>query len=287
MTSARGGSPTVRRRRLARELRQLREEKGLTIGEVGHATDISPATVQRYETERGAVKVNYVRALLNLYDVSGKSREALVDIARNSRQKGWWAAYGDVIRPDFEEYVGLEAEATSLRAYDANLINGLLQTPQYARALLTAVRPTDSPANIDRLVDLRMQRQALLDRRPQFSLWAIVDEAVLRRPVGGREVMRDQLRHLVKATELPNVTLQVMPFREGAHTGLNGPFSILEFPRRGDPDVVYIDGPAGNLYVENTSEINWFTLVFDHLRADAMAPDRSVEFIEAVVRELT
>lgn len=287
MTSARGGSPTVRRRRLARELRQLREEKGLTIGEVGHATDISPATVQRYETERGAVKVNYVRALLDLYDVSDKSCEVLIDIARNSRQKGWWAAYGDVIRPDFEEYVGLEAEATSLRAYGTHLVHGLLQTPQYARALLTAVRPTDSPANVDRLADLRMQRQALLDRRPRFNLWAIVDEAVLRRPVGGPEVMRDQLRHLVKATELSNVTLQVMPFREGAHTGLNGPFSILEFPLRGDPDVVYIDGPAGNLYVENQSDINWFTLVFDHLRADAMAPDCSVEFIEAVVRELT
>ena len=287
MTSARGGSPTVRRRRLARELRQLREERGLTIGEVGHATDISPATVQRYETERGAVKVNYVRALLDLYDTSDKLRETLVDIARNSRQKGWWAAYGDVIRPDFEEYVGLEAEATSLRVYDANLINGLLQTPEYARALLTAVRPTDSPANIDRLVDLRMQRQALLDRRPRFSLWAIVDEAVLRRPVGGPDVMCDQLRHLVKATELPNVTLQVMPFHGGAHTGLNGPFSVLEFPRRGDPDVVYIDGPAGNLYVENAPDIDWFTLVFDHLRADAMAPDRSAEFIEAAVRELT
>ncbi|HEY9392104.1 MAG TPA: helix-turn-helix transcriptional regulator [Mycobacteriales bacterium] len=287
MTSSRVGSPTVRRRRLARELRQLRETRGMTIGEVGHATDISPATVQRYETERGAVKVNYVRALLDLYGTSGGTREALIDIARSSRQKGWWAAYGDVIRPDFEEYVGLETEATSLRAYGTHLVHGLLQTPEYARALLTAVRPTDSPTNIDRLVDLRMQRQALLDRRPRFSLWAVVDEAVLRRPVGGSDVMCDQLRHLAKMAELPNVTLQVMPFSRGAHTGLDGAFSILEFPGRADPDVIYLDGPSGNTYVEDTVEISRFTLVFDHLRAEAMAPDRSVEFIEMVVRDLT
>lgn len=287
MSSSRTNSPTVRRRRLARELRQLRAEKGLTIGEVGQATDISAATVQRYETERGAVKPAYVRAILDFYGTPDKVRDALVDIARSSRQKGWWAAYGDVIRSDFEEYVGLEAEAATLRAYDTHLVHGLLQTEEYARALLTAVRPADTAANVDRLVALRMQRQALLDRRPRFSLWAILDEAVLRRPVGGPEVMQQQLRHLAKAAELPNVTLQVMPFGQGAHPGLDGAFSIMEFPRRTDPDVVYIDGPAGNLYVEQEKDVQWFTLVFEHLRANAPSPVRSAELIEAITRELT
>lgn len=267
-------------------LRRLREAKQFSLDDAARELDIGRATIQRYETERGSVRVAYVKAMLDAYGVAGAFREELLDIARNSRMKGWWTAYEDVLPADFESYVGLEAEAVSLRAYDTHLVHGLLQTDGYASALISAGRPGDSVENIDRLVALRMRRQALLDRKPRFTLRVIMDEAVLRRPIGGPALMRDQLRHLCEAVDRPNVTLQVMPYARGAHSGLSGAFSILEFRHELDPEVVYVDSPAGNIYVEDERHVARFILEFTQMRGEALPPNESIDLVSAAVRDL-
>ena len=273
--------PTVRRRRLGSELRHLREAQSIKLEEVADKLGLAPSTLSRIETGKAPTRTAYLSAMLDMYGVVDRAqRQALTDMAREGHRKGWWTIWDDVLPTGFSVYVGLEAEASSLRVYEAQVVHGLLQTEEYARAVMTTVRRRRTPEEIERLVSLRMQRQEVLMRPAPLQLWIILDEAVIRRPVGPPEVMQRQIDHLVTASGWPNVTLQVLAFSSGAHPALNGPFAIIEFPERFDPDVVYSEGVGGQAYLEERDkEVRARIEAFDLLRAAALPPAESVELV--------
>jgi transcriptional regulator with XRE-family HTH domain len=279
-------SPTVRRRRLGMELRRLREASGLMIEDVAKHLECSMSRVSRIETGKSVARIRDVRDMLDLYEVGDEAqREQLLTLAKDAQQRGWWTEYESVLSAGLDTYVGLEASAASLRTFQTHLVPGLLQTEEYARALIKVGRPTESPANIDRMISLRQRRQAMLADAGTLELWAVLDEAVLRRPIGGVTVMRAQLARLLEADELPSVTIQVLPFARGAHPGLGGAFTIIGFPDPTDLDVVYVDSPAGNIFLEKDRDVRRHTTWFDHLRAAALPPDESTDFIAAIADE--
>jgi transcriptional regulator with XRE-family HTH domain len=279
--------PTVRRRRLGTELRRLRESAGYKLEEVAGMLGVAPSTLSRIETGKAPTKSAYLSQLLELYRVTDVGqRQVLVDMAREGHRKGWWAAYDDVLPSGLDVYVGLEAEASGLRSYEISVVHGLLQTTDYARAVLRASAPRHTADQIERLVDLRMERQRRLDDDPPLDLWVIHDEAVIRRTVGGPVVMRHQLAHLLVVAGLPGVTLQVLPFDSGAHAGHDGPFSIIAFHDRSDSEVVYVESAAGPIYLEKDRDVRARTEVFDRLRAAALPPEASLDLISKAAREL-
>jgi len=279
--------PTVRRRRLGTELRKLRESNGYKLEEVAAQLGVAPSTLSRIETGKAPTKSAYLNQMLEMYGVvEPGQRQVLIDMAREGHRKGWWAAYDDVLPSGFDIYVGLEAETAAVRGYEISVVHGLLQTPDYARAVLSEMFPRHATEQIDRLVDLRIERQRRLDDDPPLDLWAILDEAVIRRPVGGNQVMRGQLEHLLDMAAKPGVTLQVLPFASGAHAGHGGPFSILEFPNRSDSEVAYVESVAGYLYLEKDREVRTRVEAFDRLRAAALSPSASVDLIAQVANEL-
>jgi len=282
VATARHG-PTVRRRRLGAELRRLREESGLTIERVAKSLECSDSKISRIENGQVGASPRDVRDMLELYEVDAQQRDALIEIAREARQKGWWHAYRDV--PVVPASIGLEEGATALRMYAALLVPGLLQTRDYAIAVLRALQPSLDAEQFERWVDLRLRRQSLLDRAGAPALWTILDEAVLRRPVGGAEVMRDQLRRLAEASERPNVTLQVLPFAAGEHAGMDGGFTIFGFSRSADSDVVHLDNSSGDLYLEDPEEIRRYNEVFDQLKTAALRPDDSLALVVGLSRQ--
>ncbi|GLY79494.1 helix-turn-helix domain-containing protein [Actinoallomurus iriomotensis] len=280
-------SPTVRRRRLGMELRRLREASNLMIEDVAKHLECSMSRVSRIETGKSVARIRDVRDMLDLYKVGDEAqREQLLTLAKDAQQRGWWTEYESVLSAGLDTYVGLEASAASLRTFQTHLIPGLMQTEEYARALIKVGRPTESTANIDRMISLRQRRQAMLADDGSLEVWAVLDEAVLRRPIGGVPVMRAQLARLLEAEELPSVTIQVLPFARGAHPGLGGAFTIIGFPDPTDLDVVYVDSPAGNIFLEKDRDVRRHTTWFDHLRAAALPPDESTDFIAAVADEL-
>jgi transcriptional regulator with XRE-family HTH domain len=279
--------PTVRRRRLGTELRKLRESNGYKLEEVAAQLGVAPSTLSRIETGKAPTKSAYLNQMLEMYGVADPAqRQILVDMAREGHRKGWWAAYDDVLPSGFDIYVGLEAETAAIRGYETSVVPGLLQTPDYARAVLSEMFPRHTVEQIDRLVDLRIQRQRRFGDDPPLEFWAIVDEAVIRRPVGGNAVMRAQLEQLLDACGQPGLTLQVLPFSCGAHAGHGGAFSILEFPNRTDSEVAYVESVAGYLYLEKDREVRARAEAFDRLRAAALAPGASADLITQVAREL-
>jgi transcriptional regulator with XRE-family HTH domain len=279
--------PTVRRRRLGSELRRLREARAIKLEEVADHLGLAASTLSRIETGKAPTKTAYLTSLLEMYGVTDpQQRQVLIDMAREGHRKGWWAVYDDVLPTGFGIYVGLEAEATGLRIFETQVVNGLLQTPDYARAVLQEVNKRDSPEHLHRLAELRLKRQSVFEREDPPDVWLILDETVIRRPIGGPEVMARQLKHLVEASHWPNVTLQVLPFSCGAHPALTGPFSILGFPERADPDVVYFDSWGGPIYLEKDKEIRVCTEAFDRLRAAALSPADSASLAEQVARQL-
>jgi transcriptional regulator with XRE-family HTH domain len=279
--------PTVRRRRLGSELRRLREAHSIKLEEVAEHLGVAASTLSRIETGKAPTKSIYLNAMLEMYGVSDPAqRQVLVDMAREGHRKGWWSVYDDVLPTGFGIYVGLEAEAAGLRSYEAEAVHGLFQTPDYARAILREVHNRDSEQQVERLVDLRMKRQDVLDRNPPLDVWLILDEAVIRRAIGGPEVMAGQLARLTEASRMPNVTLQVLPFSSGSHAGLRGPFSILEFPERADADVAYVESVAGILYLEKDREVRSCAEAFDRLRATALSPGASAELITSAAEDL-
>ncbi|MGK4595819.1 helix-turn-helix domain-containing protein [Amycolatopsis sp. w19] len=272
----RGQGPTVRRRRLASELRRLREAADLTIDEVSEKLECSASKVSRIETGHVGVTPRDARDMLELYGIAGDEQEALVQLAREARKRGWWHAYNEVFTGTF---VGLEADASSLRAFQALLVPGLLQTERYAKAVIRAMRPDAEDAEIRRRVAARMARQELLTDPSPPEYWAVMDEAVLHRVVDGPEVMAEQLYRMVTMAAQPNVTVQIVPFGAGAHPGMEGPFLIMGFPELADTDVVYVDSTSSGLYLEEPPDVRRYALMFDHLRAAALKPDDSVEVI--------
>ncbi|MER6666943.1 helix-turn-helix transcriptional regulator [Amycolatopsis japonica] len=272
----RGQGPTVRRRRLASELRRLREAADLTIDEVSEKLECSASKVSRIETGHVGVTPRDARDMLELYGIAGDEQEALVQLAREARKRGWWHAYNEVFTGTF---VGLEADASSLRAFQALLVPGLLQTERYAKAVIRAMRPDAEDAEIRRRVAARMARQELLTDPSPPEYWAVIDEAVLHRVVDGPEVMAEQLYRMVTMAARANVTVQIVPFGAGAHPGMEGPFLIMGFPELADTDVVYVDSTSSGLYLEEPPDVRRYALMFDHLRAAALKPDDSVEVI--------
>jgi transcriptional regulator with XRE-family HTH domain len=279
-------SPTVRRRRLRYELRRLREERGLTIEQVSEATggDIGPSGISRWETGDRSVRPTDLRFLLDIYDVHGEEREALLTLARQARERGWWHTYGDAIPNWFQVFVGLETEARSIHVYAAELVHGLLQTADYHRSFLSVAQTSDEDA--ERRVALRLARQERLTGDDPPEYWAVLNEAVIRRVVGGPEVMRGQLHHIADMAKLKHVTIQVLPFRAGVHPAMDGAFEILGFPEVPDPDVVYQENHLGGLYHEKLEEVDRYTLMFNQLIAQALNPGESRAMIMQAAAEL-
>jgi transcriptional regulator with XRE-family HTH domain len=279
-------SPTVRRRRLALELRRLREAARLTCEEVADHLECSASKISRVETGRVSVSPRDVRDMLELYGVPVAQRERLVQLARDSRQKGWWHAFSDTMQPQFATYVGLESAASEIRIYEVSLIPELLQTEDYARAVIRSGMMSSPSDDIERQVQLRMARQPAITRDDPPKVWAVLDEAALRRQVGGPGLMRLQLEHLLAQAALPNVAVQVIPFGGGAHPAMGRPFIILVFPERVDTDVVYLEDLTSALYLEEVAEVDRYNVFFNHLRATALSFDDSSALITSVLKEM-
>ncbi|MBO4204560.1 helix-turn-helix domain-containing protein [Micromonospora echinofusca] len=275
-------SPTIRRRRLGAELRRQREAAGITIEVVAEHLECSASKISRIETGHTSATPRDVRDMLQIYGVSDEESEELVQIAREARQKGWWHPYSTVLTG---AYVGLEAAASSIRAYEQQVVPGLLQTEEYTKAMILGARTDISAGQIDQMVRVRLGRQSLLSQDDPIDLWVVLDEAVVSRPVGGDAVMRAQLRHLVETANLPNVTIQLLPFEVGAHAGMDGSFAILDFPEAGDPDVVYAENATGGLFLEKSDELQKYIFIFDHIRAAAIRPDESIALIAKMAEE--
>jgi transcriptional regulator with XRE-family HTH domain len=279
-------SPTIRRKRLLIELRRLRDRAGLTCEEVGGQLECSGTRISRIETGKIGVSPGDVRELLEVYGVTGPDATALVQLAREARRKGWWHTYGKLLPSWFEAYVGLETEAVRFRDFQPLVIPGLLQTEDYARAVLRAA-PTAGPADeIDRLVALRMERQGVLSRQDPPDLWIVLGEGALRTRVGDDAVMRAQLRYLADVADRPNVTLQVLPFTTAAYVDPVSLFTILEFDQPADPAVVYLEHLTGCLFVEEEAEVRRYRVVFDHLCAESLGTRQSIELISRLSEEL-
>ena len=279
-------SPTVRRRRLALELRRLREAARLTCEEVADHLECSASKISRVETGRVSVSPRDVRDMLELYGVPPQQRESLVQLARDSRQKGWWHAYSDTMQPQFVTYVGLESAASEIRIYEVSLIPELLQSEDYARAVIRSGMMNSPAEDVERRVALRMARQPAITRDDPPKVWAVLDEAALRRRVGGAGLMRLQLEHLLAQATLPNVAVQVIPFGGGAHPAMGRPFIILVFPERVDTDVVYLEDLTSALYLEDVAEVDRYNVFFNHLRASALSFDDSSALVASVLKEM-
>jgi len=276
---------TTRRRQLGATMRKLRARKGMTLEEAGSLVGVSKATVSRYETTEGPVKWPIVDALCREYGASEAEREAVVSMAKGAKQQGWWSSFADSIPESMNLLLTLEDEATREDHFACLYVPGLLQTRGYNEAIQHASEMRLPPREIERLVDIRMKRQDILTRPSPPHLWAVLDESVIRRVVGGRDVMREQLAHLLTANEAPNITLQVLPFSKGAHSAAMGSFVILG---GGEPtlDVVYVDIHVGSLFMEKEEELARYRLAFDYLRAQALDMTASSALIERVREEL-
>jgi transcriptional regulator with XRE-family HTH domain len=272
----------VRRRRLAAALKRLRDQSGMTADEAAKQVGISKSALSRIENAQVSVMPPVASKLLELYGVESPDIEALVQVAREARKRGWWQAYDDVLPEWFEIYVGLEAEAAEVKEFEPQLVPGLLQTADYARAVIRAEHPDAPDEEVNRRVELRMKRQ---DTSNPPRLWVVLDEAVLRRPVGGSEVMQAQLHRLTEASRVPGNTIQVLAFAAGEHGSMGSAFSILTFPEPADPGVVYVETRAGSLYLEG-QQVREYTAVFQHLVATALGQKESTTMIAEAVSQL-
>ncbi len=255
----------------------------MTIDVVAERLGCSASKISRIETGQTTATPRDVFDMLTFYAVKPAVAHDLVQIAREARQKGWWHPYTRVLTGD---YVGMEAGAKRIRAYDQGAVPGLLQTWHYAMATLLTARPDiEDPDEAERRVRVRMQRQSLLIQDDPIRLWVVLDEAVLSRPVGGDAVMRAQLHQLVEAAEMPNVTIQVLPFEVGAHAGMDGTFAILDFPEADDPDVVFAENATGGLFLEGVDELTRYSYIFRSLHTAALSPEDSVALIAQLAEE--
>jgi transcriptional regulator with XRE-family HTH domain len=268
------------------QLRRLRTDKGLTREQAAEAIRASGWKIHRLENGQVGFKDRDVVDLLALYGVTDPAEtDALLAMAREANNPGWWHQYGDLLPQWFRAFVDLESAATLIRTYEGQLIPGLLQTEDYMRAVVSGAYLGEAPEDAERRVALRVARQALLERPAAPRLWAVVDEAALRRPVGGRAVMRAQLERLVEATKLPNVTLQVLPWSAGAHPAMTGAFSILRFGDQDLPDVVYVEHLTNAQYLDRREDVNQYLHVMDTISVRAASPDETVDTLHRILRE--
>ncbi len=276
-------SPTVLRILLGAYLRRLREAKRISLEEAGNVIRASYSKVSRLETGRVGFKERDVADLLTFYGVTDlKVRELLRDVTIRANSPGWWHDYADVLPAWFDTYVGLEEAASQIRAYEVQFVPGLLQTEDYARAVIMLAY--SNPKEISRRVDLRMARQIVLDRPDPPSLAMVLDEALLSRPIGGTRAMRAQLQHLIEMSERPNVTIQVVPFKAGGHAAAGGSFSLLDFGELEVPDLVYLEQLSGAQYLDKPDAVAEYNAVMERLRRDALSPDDSARALRSMLR---
>jgi hypothetical protein len=281
------GGPTVQRMLVGAKLRRLRTDLGITREQAGDHIRASAWKIHRLENGQVGFKERDLRDLLDLYQVDDPQEVAdTLALAREANHPGWWQHYGDVLPAWFRAYVDLESAASLIRTYEGQFIPGLLQTDDYIRAVVQSAHLDHTAEDVGRRVRLRMARQTVLTREQPPRLWAVIDEAALRRPVGGREVMRGQLERLVDATKLANVTLQILPFGSGAHPAMAGSFSILRFGDRELPDVVYLEHLTGASYLEKRDEVERYLDIIEILCVEAEPPARTVELLERILEEL-
>jgi hypothetical protein len=286
---AEGGSgPTVLRILLGAQLRRLREGSGISREDAGWEIRASGSKISRMELGRVSFKERDVADLLTLYGVTNEQeREALFSLARQANSPGWWHRYGDVLPNWFQPYLGLEAAASLIRTYEVQFVPGLLQTSDYARAVIMLGHVGASAEEIDRRVELRQARQRLLAKPNSPQLWAVIDEAVLRRPVGGPDVMRAQIEALLEASKSVNVRLQIIPFQAGGHAAAGGSFAILRFPEPELPDVVYVEQLTGAIYLDKREDVDDYAVAMERLCVEAEPPGNTARLLEKILYEVS
>ncbi|MGC5346494.1 helix-turn-helix domain-containing protein [Streptomyces sp. DT171] len=279
--------PAVRRRKLGEELRALRNRSGLTSREAARLLGWHQSKVSRIETGTSGVRPDDISRLLDAYEVGDARLRALLEVLAGSAgggSSGWWHAYRGLIPPQYRDFISLESQARTARTLETSVVPGLLQTADYARAVTRSALDGLPARQLDSLVEVRLARQGVLRADPPLRLSAVLDEAVLRREVGGREVMREQLDHLARVAELPHVRLQLLPFSIGGYVGLTGPFVIFSFPNISDLDVVVLDHLTSSLYLERKEDLEAYGSAFRTMQARALSPEHSMDLIAAISR---
>ncbi|WP_370517090.1 helix-turn-helix domain-containing protein [Micromonospora sp. HM134] len=290
MVAAEGGpatGPTVLRMLLGAQLRRLREASGVTREGAGWEIRSSESKISRMELGRVGFKERDVADLLTLYGVTvAEERDALLKLARDANSPGWWHRYGDVLPGWFQSYLGLEAAAVLIRSYEVQFVPGLLQTPEYARSVVLLGHRGAAVEEVDRRVELRIQRQQVLHRENPPQLWAVIDEAALRRPIGGPQVMHGQLTALIEATRSSHIRLQIIPFDAGGHAAAGGAFTILRFGDDDLPDIVYIEQLTSALYLDKREDLDYYAAAMERLCVEATPPERTPEVLTRLRDEL-
>jgi hypothetical protein len=286
MTDARQSSPTVLRMILGRQLQALREKARMTHEEAGQAIYSSEWTIRRMERAEGGLKPLTVKSLLMAYGITDvREIDAFLALARDASKPGWWHSYDDVLPSWFRVAVGLEESAASIRAYEPQVVPGLLQTREYARAITAASFPAESSGDTERRVALRMARQDLLHRADPPDYLAVLEETVLRRPIGGPQVMREQIEHLIDAAAKPNITIQILPFAAGWHPAMYGMFNLFLFPDHALPDVVYGEALTSAYYLNKPEETARHAHALDQMCATAASPEQSITVMREILKE--
>ena len=281
------GGPTVLRMLLGAQLRKLREARGITREAAGWEIRASESKISRMELGRVGFKERDVADLLTLYGIADSDeRETLLELARSANTPGWWHRYNDLLPGWFQPYLGLESAAAVIRAYEVQYVPGLLQTRDYARAVVMISHRHSPQEEVERRINLRMERQHVLNQANPPQMWVVVDEAVLWRSIGGPMVMRGQIASLIESTKLPNVRIQVLPFAAGGHAAVGGAFSLLRFPDRDLPDVVYAEQLTSALFLDKRDDVDEYTAAMERLCIEAQPPARTVEILERILRDL-
>jgi transcriptional regulator with XRE-family HTH domain len=282
-----GSGPTVLRILLGAQLRRLRESKNISREDAGWEIRASGSKISRMELGRVSFKERDVSDLLSLYGVADKKeRDALLNLAQQANNPGWWHHFSDILPGWFQSYLGLEAAATLIRTYEIQFVPGLLQTADYARAVILLGHAGADADEIERRIDLRRQRQQILSRPDPPQLWVVIDEAVLRRPIGGAEVMKAQIEYLIEASKLPNVRMQIIPFHAGGHAAAGGPFAILRFPEPELPDVVYVEQLTSAIYLDKREDVDHYAIAMERVCIDAEPPNHTPEILEKLRHEI-
>jgi hypothetical protein len=284
--TADAAGPTVPRMMLGSQLHRLREAAGVTTDRAGYEIRASRSKISRMENGHVSFKQRDITDLLSLYGITNEQVVAgMMSLARQANAPGWWSRYGDVLADWFEAYLGLEAAASVIRTFELQFVHGLFQTEDYARAV-TRLGYRAAPAEeIERRVSLRLKRQDLLTRPEPPQVWSIIDEGALRRPVGGRAVMRAQLSRLIEVAGLRHVTVQVVPFGRGGHAAAGGSFTVLRFGEAGVPDVVYIEHLTSALYLDKHEDVDHYMEVMNQLSTEALTPAETTHFLAEVIQE--
>jgi hypothetical protein len=286
-SAAPAGGPTVLRMLLGAQLRKLREAAGITRDDAGYHIRASGSKISRMELGRVSFKERDVTDLLEFYGVvEVAERDKMIQLTREANAIPWWQKFQDVVPDWFHVYVGLEEAAQLIRVYEVQFVPGLLQTEGYARAVIQQGSPGLDPEEVERRVQLRMGRQKLLSRENPPRFWVIVDEAALRRPMGGRDVHIAQIERLMEVVSEPNITLQVMPFRYGGHAADGGTFTIMRFPETDLPDIVYMEYLTGAHYIDKAEEVERYAAVMERLSVAGTSPDRTREILAGMLKEI-